>query len=67
MITRSTAVLACANVQQAVDFYCQKLGFKQHWLWEDPPTFAAVGLGEIEIFLGLQSTCSAKLSLVVST
>ena len=61
MITRSTAVLACTDVQQAVDFYCQKLGFKQHWLWEDPPTFAAVGLGEIEIFLGLNPQLAARV------
>jgi GNAT superfamily N-acetyltransferase/predicted enzyme related to lactoylglutathione lyase len=51
MITRSTAVLACADVQQTVDFYCTTLGFKQHWLWEDPPTFGAIGMGQAEIFL----------------
>src|SRR5688572_1105276 len=49
MITRSTAVLACADVQNTVDYYCNTLGFKQHWLWEDPPTFAAIGMGDVEI------------------
>jgi GNAT superfamily N-acetyltransferase/uncharacterized glyoxalase superfamily protein PhnB len=61
MITRSTAVLACADVQQAVDFYCQTLGFKQHWLWEDPPAFAAVGMGEIEIFLQLHPDVARRV------
>ncbi|MEA2708855.1 MAG: hypothetical protein QOF78_1456 [Phycisphaerales bacterium] len=61
MIARSTAVLACTDVQQTVDFYCNTLGFKQHWLWEDPPTFGAVGLGQIEIFLQLNSELARRI------
>ena len=61
MITRSTAVLACKDVQDTVDFYCNTLGFKQHWLWEDPPTFGAVGLGDIEIFLQSHPALAARI------
>jgi uncharacterized glyoxalase superfamily protein PhnB len=49
------------RLQQTVDFYCNTLGFKQHWLWEDPPTFAAVGLGEIELFLQLNPQLAARI------
>jgi GNAT superfamily N-acetyltransferase/predicted enzyme related to lactoylglutathione lyase len=48
---KSTAVLACADVPQTVDFYTKVLGFTQRWLWEEPPTFGCIGLGEAEIFL----------------
>jgi GNAT superfamily N-acetyltransferase/predicted enzyme related to lactoylglutathione lyase len=61
MICKSTAVLACRDVRDAVNFYTSVLGFKQHWLWEDPPTFACVGMGQIEIFLCLQPELAAKV------
>ena len=51
MPSTSTAVLACADVQQTVDFYTKVLGFTQRWLWEDPPTFGCIGLNDAEIFL----------------
>ena len=61
MITRSTAVLACADVQQTADFYCQTLGFKQHWLWEDPPRFGAIGMGQAQLFLQLRPDLVGKV------
>jgi catechol 2,3-dioxygenase-like lactoylglutathione lyase family enzyme len=61
MITSSTAIFACADVRQTVDFYCNMLGFKQHWLWGDPPTFAAVGLGKIEIFVQLEPELASRV------
>jgi uncharacterized glyoxalase superfamily protein PhnB/GNAT superfamily N-acetyltransferase len=61
MPAKSTAVLACADVQQTVDFYTRMLGFKQHWLWEDPPTFGCVGFEGAEIFLCLQPELAAKV------
>jgi len=51
MITGSTAVLAVADVTKTVAFYVDVLGFKQHWLWGNPPTFGCVGLDKAEIFL----------------
>ena len=42
-----------ADVTQTADYYVNVLGFKQHWLWQKPATFGCVGLGKVEIFLGL--------------
>ncbi len=61
MATKSTAVLACRDVAETVDFYTKVLGFKQHWLWEDPPTFACIGMGGAELFLCLQPELAAKV------
>jgi catechol 2,3-dioxygenase-like lactoylglutathione lyase family enzyme len=61
MISKSTAVLAVADVQQTIDFYVSALGFKQHWLWGDPPTFACIGMGKIELFLSLRPNLVARI------
>jgi catechol 2,3-dioxygenase-like lactoylglutathione lyase family enzyme len=61
MACKSTAVLACRDVQETVDFYAGVLGFKQHWLWEDPPTFACVGMGQAELFLCLQPELASRV------
>ncbi|HEV2295931.1 MAG TPA: GNAT family N-acetyltransferase [Tepidisphaeraceae bacterium] len=61
MNCKSTAVLACRDVREAVEFYIKVLGFKQQWLWEEPPTFACVGMGQAEIFLCLQPELAAKI------
>ena len=61
MISKSTAVFAVADVQQTVDFYCNVLGFKEHWLWEDPPTFGCVGMGQVEVFLCRQPQLAGKV------
>jgi len=44
--------LSVSNVPAAVDFYTKKLGFSLAFFWGgDPPTFAGVNLGHVEIFL----------------
>jgi len=45
------AGLAVPDVRAAVDFYTSKLGFREAFTWGDPPTFAGVLLGNVEIFL----------------
>jgi len=45
------AGLAVTDVLAAVDFYTQKLGFTLAFTWSDPPTFAGVTLGKVQIFL----------------
>ena len=45
--------LAVGDVQAAVDFYTTKLGFRLGFTWGDPPTFAGVTLGHVEIHLAL--------------
>jgi len=45
------AVLAVGDIPAAVDFYTAKLGFKLAFTWGDPPTFAGVNLGKVQMFL----------------
>jgi catechol 2,3-dioxygenase-like lactoylglutathione lyase family enzyme len=45
------ASLAVRDIPTAVDFYTNKLGFSLAFTWGDPPSFAGVNLGDIQIFL----------------
>ena len=45
------AGLAVADIPAAVDFYTHKLGFTLAFTWGDPPTFAGVNLGKVQMFL----------------
>jgi catechol 2,3-dioxygenase-like lactoylglutathione lyase family enzyme len=45
------AGIAVEDIPSAVDFYARKLGFKPAFTWGDPPTFAGVNLGSVEMFL----------------
>jgi len=45
------AGVAVADIPAAVDFYARKLGFKPAFTWGDPPTFAGVNLGNVQMFL----------------
>jgi catechol 2,3-dioxygenase-like lactoylglutathione lyase family enzyme len=45
------AGLAVADLAAAVEFYTQKLGFMLAFTWGDPPTFAGVNLGKMQLFL----------------
>ena len=45
------AVLGVGDIPAAVDFYTTKLGFKLGFTWGDPPTFAGVNLGKVQMFL----------------
>lgn len=51
--------LVVSDVLAAVEFYTTKLGFSLGFTWEDPPTFAGVNLGEVQIFLA-QGTPNPK-------
>jgi catechol 2,3-dioxygenase-like lactoylglutathione lyase family enzyme len=49
---RHHTTLQVADVRAAVDFYTTRLGFTLGFTWGgDPPTFAGVKLGEVQIFL----------------
>lgn len=60
---RLHATLYVEDILAAVDFYTKKLGFSLGFTWEDPPTFAGVNLGEVQIFLG-QGTPNPKGCMV---
>ncbi|MES2810518.1 MAG: VOC family protein [Bacteroidota bacterium] len=43
-------ILYSDNVQRSIEFYTRVFGFKDHWTWEDEPTFGGVVSGELSIF-----------------
>ena len=56
---RYHAGLVVADIGEAVEFYTTKLGFTPGFTWGEPPTFAGVNLGQVQLFLE-QGTPSAK-------
>jgi catechol 2,3-dioxygenase-like lactoylglutathione lyase family enzyme len=45
------AGLAVSDIAAALDFYTKKLGFREAFTWGEPPRFAGVNLGNVQIFL----------------
>jgi catechol 2,3-dioxygenase-like lactoylglutathione lyase family enzyme len=45
------AGLAVSDIPAAVEFYISKLGFERAFTWGEPPTFAGVNLGNVQMFL----------------
>ena len=45
------AGLRVTDVPAAVEFYTTKLGFQPGFTWGEPPTFAGVNLGSVQMFL----------------
>lgn len=62
------ATLAVSDVRSAVDFYTTKLGFWLAFAEGDPPTFAGVNLGRVQMFLeqGTPSPQGRSVYFVVS-
>jgi catechol 2,3-dioxygenase-like lactoylglutathione lyase family enzyme len=50
--------LSVSDVVAAADFYTNKLGFQLAFTWGEPPTFAGVKLGEVQIFLAQRAPAS---------
>jgi catechol 2,3-dioxygenase-like lactoylglutathione lyase family enzyme len=42
--------LVVSDIPDAIEFYVTKLGFEQAFTWGEPPTFAGVNLGKVQIF-----------------
>jgi catechol 2,3-dioxygenase-like lactoylglutathione lyase family enzyme len=47
------AVLAAPDVRAAATFYATKLGFKVAFTWGEPPSYAGVNIGNVQMFLNL--------------
>lgn len=43
---------AAPDIQAAVDFYVNNLGFKLAFMFGEPPTFAGLTFGHVQIFIG---------------
>ena len=50
------AGLAVADLQAAVEFYTTKLGFQLAFMYGEPPDFAGLNLGKVQIFLSQGDT-----------
>jgi catechol 2,3-dioxygenase-like lactoylglutathione lyase family enzyme len=48
---RVHACLAVGDIAAAAGFYVEKLGLTLAFTWGDPPTFAGVNLGKVQMFL----------------
>jgi catechol 2,3-dioxygenase-like lactoylglutathione lyase family enzyme len=45
------AGLAVSDIPDAIEFYTKRLGFEKGFTWGDPPTFAGMNLGKVQMFL----------------
>lgn len=45
------AGLSVTDISEAVEFYTKRLGFTLGFLWGDPPRFAGMNLGNVQMFL----------------
>ena len=64
----AVATLKVADIDTAVDFYTNRLGFIFHFKWGDPPTYADVGLGNATLHLAKGTpfvTGNAEVNFVV--
>jgi predicted N-acetyltransferase YhbS/uncharacterized glyoxalase superfamily protein PhnB len=60
-LNSSEAVLAVADVPTTVRYYRDVLGFENQWLWGDPPTFAGLRWGKVQIMLCKQPELAQKI------
>ena len=51
-VTCLTPILNVSDMAASFDWF-EKLGWRKLWDWGSPPTFGAVGSGQVEIFLCL--------------
>jgi catechol 2,3-dioxygenase-like lactoylglutathione lyase family enzyme len=61
------AGISVPDVQRAVEFYTEKLGFTVGFTWGEPPTIAGVNLDEAQVFLeqGIPNPDGCNLYFVV--
>ena len=50
-VTKLFPVFLVSDLDSAIDFYMEKLGFSLAWKWGTPTTRAGVSIGDIEIQL----------------
>jgi catechol 2,3-dioxygenase-like lactoylglutathione lyase family enzyme len=60
---RFHTTLPVLDVVATSEFYTTKLGFRQGFFWGEPPTFAGVSLGEVQLFLAQGTPNPAECSV----
>ncbi len=66
--SQAVATLKVADIDTAVDFYVNRLGFIFHFKWGDPPSYAGVGLGDATLHLAKGTpfvTGNAEVNFVI--
>ena len=57
------AILSVSDVRVAAEFYATKLGFTVAFTEGDPPRFAGINLGDVQIFLRKGTPCPEGCSV----
>src|SRR4051794_7671179 len=52
-VLTTTPLLVVSDLQRAIDFYCNKLGFGNPGVWGEPPCFAMMHRDGFELMLSL--------------
>jgi catechol 2,3-dioxygenase-like lactoylglutathione lyase family enzyme len=60
---RHHTVLPVSDILATADFYTNKLGFFVSFTWGEPPTFAGINLGNVQLFLQLGTSFPAGCSM----
>jgi len=47
----ATPILNVKDLAASIEYYVNKLGFAKNWDWGEPPDFASISRGKVEIFL----------------
>jgi catechol 2,3-dioxygenase-like lactoylglutathione lyase family enzyme len=58
--------LVVPDLQAAIDFYVNKLGFTLGFTWGEPATFAGINLGNVQVFLSPGAAAPADHPAAVS-
>ena len=52
-VLATTPLFVVADLQRSIDFYCQKLGFREPAVWGEPPCFAMLNRDLFDLMLSL--------------
>ncbi|MES2373317.1 MAG: glyoxalase superfamily protein [Bacteroidota bacterium] len=45
-----TPILYSSDIEKSIRYYVDQLAFDGKWMWDEPPTFGGVNMGDIHIF-----------------
>jgi ribosomal protein S18 acetylase RimI-like enzyme len=62
VVTSSTPIFACADIETTLAFYKDVLGFTASWTWGDPPTFGSASWGAVTIMFSLQPDLARQVT-----
>lgn len=45
-----TPILYSSDIEKSINYFVDQLAFESKWMWDQPPTFGGVNMGDISIF-----------------